>query len=98
MRSLRASYILLFVLAFFSVLFQLASAAPVTELEKRDVYSPPVLYPIGLIYLRKGLIATSLILADGFDIMLGRTEVTVPWGFEGDNYSVVLMGDSANWS
>ncbi len=30
-----------------------------------------------------------MILADGFDILLSRIEVTVPWVFEGDDYSVV---------
>ncbi|EIW54310.1 uncharacterized protein TRAVEDRAFT_52018 [Trametes versicolor FP-101664 SS1] len=120
--SSRTSSLLLFVLAFFGVFLQLATAAP---LETRDVYAPPVLYPhagtvwykgqthnvtwdvssppvnitnkVGLIYLRKGVTSTPLILADGFDILLGRIEVTVPWVFEGDDYSVVLMGDSGNW-
>ncbi|KAL1945505.1 hypothetical protein VTO73DRAFT_2356 [Trametes versicolor] len=43
------------------------------------------------------LTRATVILADGFDILLGRIEVTVPWVFEGDDYSVVLMGDSGNW-
>ncbi|OJT10050.1 hypothetical protein TRAPUB_13469, partial [Trametes pubescens] len=40
--SSRTSSLLLFVLAFFGVFLQLATAAP---LETRDVYAPPVLYP-----------------------------------------------------
>ncbi|KAI0629495.1 hypothetical protein C8Q77DRAFT_1161104 [Trametes polyzona] len=117
---------IVFLVAFFGVLFQIAAAAPVTELERRDVYTPPVLYPhagtvwykgqthnvtwdvsdppvnitnkLGFILLRKGNIATPLILADKFDILRGRVEVKVPWVLEGDDYSVVLFGDSGNWS
>ncbi|KAH9855867.1 hypothetical protein C2E23DRAFT_901200 [Lenzites betulinus] len=124
--SSRPTSILFFILAFFGVLFQIASAAPTVQLERRDVYSPPVLYPhtgtvwykgqthnvtwdvssppvnitdkTGLITLRKSGIPTPLILADGFDILLGRVEVKVPWVVEGDDYSVVLFGDSGNWS
>ncbi|KAI0672647.1 hypothetical protein C8Q78DRAFT_1020639 [Trametes maxima] len=115
----------LFLFALFGA-FQIASAAPITELEKRDVYVPPVLYPhagtvwykgqthnvtwdvssppkqitnkIGRIMLRKGDISTPLILAKGFDILQGRVEVTVPWVEEGTDYSVVLFGDSGNFS
>lgn len=48
--------------------------------------------------LRKDNIATPLILAEGFDIRLGRFEITVPWVVQGDDYSLVLFGDSGNWS
>ncbi|KAH9852786.1 hypothetical protein C2E23DRAFT_150550 [Lenzites betulinus] len=122
--SILAKCILVFV-ALFGI-FQIAAAAPLSELERRDVYTPPVLYPhagtvwykgqthnvtwdvssppvnitnkIGRIMLRKGNIGTPLILADGFSILLGRIEVTVPWVIEGTDYSVVLFGDSGNWS
>ncbi|KAH9900764.1 hypothetical protein C8Q73DRAFT_832356 [Cubamyces lactineus] len=64
-----------------------------------DVSDPPVniTNKIGKIMLRKGLIPTPLILADGFDILLGRIEVTVPWVLTGDDYSIVLYGDSGNF-
>ncbi|KAK0457227.1 uncharacterized protein EV420DRAFT_1271664 [Desarmillaria tabescens] len=52
----------------------------------------------GYILLRKANRATPLILAEGFDILLGRIEVTVPWVIQGDDYSLVLFGDSGNWS
>ncbi|OJT03530.1 hypothetical protein TRAPUB_5809 [Trametes pubescens] len=123
--SVLAKCLLVFV-ALFSIFFQLAAAMPVTTLEKRDVYTPPVLYPhtgtvwykgqthnvtwdvsdppvnitnkVGTIMLRKGNLGTPLILAKGFDILLGRIEVAVPWVIEDDDYSVVLFGDSGNWS
>ncbi|KAH9900765.1 hypothetical protein C8Q73DRAFT_675728 [Cubamyces lactineus] len=112
--------------ALFGVFFQLAAAMPVAEMEKRDVYVPPILYPhagtvwykdqrhnvtwdvsdppvnitnkVGRIMLRKGDLTSPLILADGFDILLGRIEVTVPWVVEGSDYSLVLFGDSGNFS
>ncbi|KAG7445081.1 uncharacterized protein BT62DRAFT_995051 [Guyanagaster necrorhizus] len=92
----------------------------------RDVYVPPVTYPVagtvwtvnttqtvtwdvsdppvnitnryGEIRLREGDLLTPLVLADGFDILLGQQEVTVPWVLEGADYSIVLFGDSGNWS
>ncbi|KAK0481189.1 hypothetical protein EDD18DRAFT_1312217 [Armillaria luteobubalina] len=110
--------------AFVSV-FTLVLAIPV-NLDKRDVFVPPILYPHsgtvwtinqhhnvtwdtshapvnitnsrGIIMLRKDNIATPLILAEGFDILLGRFEITVPWVVQGDDYSLVLFGDSGNWS
>ncbi|KAI0641153.1 hypothetical protein C8Q79DRAFT_992077 [Trametes meyenii] len=116
---------LIVLVALFGVFFQLAAALPVIELEKRDVYAPPVLYPhagtvwykgqrhnvtwdvsdppvnitnkVGTIFLRKSNQITPLILEKGFDILLGRIEVTVPWVIEGNDYSVVLFGDSGNW-
>jgi hypothetical protein len=51
---------------------------------------------IGLIMLRKADETTPLILANGFNILLGRIEVTVPWVVEGNDYSLVLFGDSGN--
>ncbi|KAI0820169.1 hypothetical protein BC628DRAFT_1331031 [Trametes gibbosa] len=53
---------------------------------------------VGIIQLRKGDLATPLILASGFDILLGRIEVTVPWVIPDDDYSLVLFGDSGNFS
>ncbi|KAI0314655.1 hypothetical protein OF83DRAFT_1135751 [Amylostereum chailletii] len=51
------------------------------------------------VYLRKGdstLIATPL--AQGFDLRAGRIEVTVPTNITtGDDYRIVLFGDSGNW-
>ncbi|KAI0656573.1 hypothetical protein C8Q70DRAFT_1010140 [Cubamyces menziesii] len=52
--------------------------------------------PVGLILLKAGSTATPLILADGFNILDGRVEVTVPWVLEADDYSLVLFGDSSN--
>ncbi|KAK0184950.1 hypothetical protein F5146DRAFT_209885 [Armillaria mellea] len=37
-----------------------------------------------------------VVLADQFDIMLGWIEVEVPWVIEGNDYSLVLFGDSGN--
>ncbi|KAF8806842.1 hypothetical protein BYT27DRAFT_7101026 [Phlegmacium glaucopus] len=100
-------------------------AIPV-DLESRDVYVPPILYPkqgtvwlvgehhhvtwdtsnppaqitnkIGQIFLRKGDLTTPVILANNFDILLGKIEITVPWVQDGDDYQVVLFGDSGNFS
>ncbi|KAI0672632.1 hypothetical protein C8Q78DRAFT_1068209 [Trametes maxima] len=53
---------------------------------------------IGTILLRKGDLSTPVVLANGFDILLGRVEVTVPWLLTGSDYSLVLFGDSGNFS
>jgi len=53
---------------------------------------------VGLILLRKADIATPVILANNFDILLGRITVTVPWVVDGDDYQLVLFGDSGNFS
>ncbi|KAF8888046.1 hypothetical protein BD779DRAFT_475144 [Infundibulicybe gibba] len=53
---------------------------------------------IGRILLRQGGLTTPIILADGFSILLGRTEVTVPWVLDGDDYQVNLFGDSGDFS
>ncbi|KAI0668691.1 hypothetical protein C8Q78DRAFT_932206, partial [Trametes maxima] len=112
-------------LALFGVVFQFAAALPAAELDKRDIFVPPVLDPhagtvwlrgerrnvtwdisdppvnitnkFGQIRLRKGELTTPLILADGFDILLGSIEVTVPWVEEGTDYSILLLGDSGNF-
>ncbi|CAK5267965.1 unnamed protein product [Mycena citricolor] len=52
----------------------------------------------GVVMLRKANITTPLILGEGFDILLGRVQVTVPWVIEGDDYQLVLFGDSGNFS
>jgi len=65
-----------------------------------DISNPPkqITNGIGLIMLRKGGLATPLILADNFNILLGRIEVEVPWVIPGDDYQLVLLGDSGNFS
>ncbi|KAF8877338.1 hypothetical protein CPB85DRAFT_1443637 [Mucidula mucida] len=65
-----------------------------------DVSSPPaqITNKLGSIRLRKADRALPLVLADGFDILLGEIEVTVPWVVAGTDYSIVLFGDSGNWS
>ncbi|KAF8909541.1 hypothetical protein CPB85DRAFT_1518852 [Mucidula mucida] len=50
------------------------------------------------IRLRKGDISLPVVLADQFDILLGEIEVTVPWVVAGDDYAIVLFGDSGNFS
>ncbi|KAK0214846.1 hypothetical protein IW262DRAFT_246872 [Armillaria fumosa] len=64
-----------------------------------DTSNPPaqITNPIGSIMLRKDGI-TFLTLASGFDILLGKFEVTVPDVAESSEYIVVLMGDSGNFS
>ncbi|KAI5116579.1 hypothetical protein M0805_009222 [Coniferiporia weirii] len=60
--------------------------------------------PIGMIYLRKGgellLIVdnTDEPLASGFNLTIGRIEITVPNVEAGCGYQLVLMGDSGNFS
>ncbi|TBU35383.1 hypothetical protein BD311DRAFT_743895 [Dichomitus squalens] len=113
---------------FFACYLQLVlgAALPAAELQKRDVFTPPVLYPHngtvwtigqrhnvtwdvsnppkqitnkqGLILLRKSGETTPVVLENGFDILLGRIEITVPWVVDGDDYSLVLFGDSGNFS
>ena len=65
-----------------------------------DASSPPtqITNPKGRIQLRKGGITSPLILANDFDILAGTIEVTVPWVVDGNDYSIVLFGDSGNWS
>ncbi|CAL1712673.1 unnamed protein product [Somion occarium] len=55
--------------------------------------------PIGRIILSKGgLLDLDNPLADGFDILLGEFEVTVPDVEPADDYAIVLFGDSGNAS
>ncbi|KAJ7625735.1 hypothetical protein FB45DRAFT_1030071 [Roridomyces roridus] len=53
---------------------------------------------LGRIFLRKAGITTPLILAENFDILLGRIEVEVPLVLEGTDYQLNLFGDSGNFS
>ncbi|KAJ7509549.1 hypothetical protein B0H11DRAFT_1960083 [Mycena galericulata] len=53
---------------------------------------------VGMIMLRKDDLTTPLILQDNFSILLGRIEVKVPWVVDGDDYQLVLFGDSGNFS
>jgi len=53
---------------------------------------------IGTILLNKSGETTPVVLANNFSILLGRIEVTVPWVLDGDDYQVVLFGDSGNFS
>ncbi|KAK0501607.1 hypothetical protein EDD18DRAFT_742501 [Armillaria luteobubalina] len=64
-----------------------------------DTSNPPaqITNPIGSILLRKDGF-TFLTLASGFDILLGKFEVTVPDVTKSSKYIVVLMGDSGNFS
>jgi len=52
----------------------------------------------GIILLRFENIESPVILGSGFDIRKGRTEIVVPRVFTGSNYSLVLFGDSGNFS
>ncbi|KAL0953235.1 hypothetical protein HGRIS_004488 [Hohenbuehelia grisea] len=65
-----------------------------------DASTPPrqITNPHGTLILRKGDLATPLILAKGFNITDGETTITCPWVVDSDDYSLVLMGDSGNWS
>ncbi|KAJ7486635.1 hypothetical protein FB451DRAFT_1337443 [Mycena latifolia] len=65
-----------------------------------DNTNPPVniTNKIGRIMLRKGDLTTPVILQENFSILLGRIEVKVPWVEDGDDYQVVLFGDSGNFS
>ncbi|KAK0239207.1 hypothetical protein EDD85DRAFT_829431 [Armillaria nabsnona] len=50
------------------------------------------------IWLKKGDYAFGTELAVDFDLRSGKQDVTVPWVVEGDDYIIVLFGDSGNWS
>ncbi|WP_371515279.1 Ser-Thr-rich GPI-anchored membrane family protein [Kitasatospora sp. NBC_01300] len=66
-----------------------------------DVSDPPaqITNRTGSIALRAGGVTLlDRVLARDFDILLGRMEVTVPDVPPGDDYRVVLSGDSGNWS
>ncbi|KAK0457242.1 uncharacterized protein EV420DRAFT_1549544 [Desarmillaria tabescens] len=49
------------------------------------------------IRLTKGGRQLPVVLADQFDILLGKIDVEVPWATEGDDYALILFGDSGNW-
>ncbi|KAJ7195460.1 hypothetical protein GGX14DRAFT_403931 [Mycena pura] len=110
-------------LAIFAML-SFVSSAP--TLLKRDVFSPPVLYPhagtiwrvgerhnvtwdlshapkhitnnIGMVILVKNhtLLDLDRPLAKNFDIRVARQEITVPDVAPGDNYQILVFGDSGN--
>ncbi|EIW74559.1 hypothetical protein CONPUDRAFT_85739 [Coniophora puteana RWD-64-598 SS2] len=66
-----------------------------------DASSPPkqITNPIGHIILRaNGVSWTNTTLAKGFNITDGTVQVTAPDVPTGTHYSVVLFGDSGNWS
>ncbi|KIP03156.1 hypothetical protein PHLGIDRAFT_95126 [Phlebiopsis gigantea 11061_1 CR5-6] len=63
-----------------------------------DNSNPPKSISNGaFILLRTGTFETPVVLAHGFDLRAGRVEVTVPEVITG-NFSIVLFGDSGNWS
>ncbi|KAJ6517514.1 hypothetical protein C8R47DRAFT_1087494 [Mycena vitilis] len=65
-----------------------------------DISDPPanITNTVGTIILRKAGVTTPLILGNGFDILDGAFEVTVPDVLEGTDYSIILLGDSGNVS
>lgn len=66
-----------------------------------DVSSPPkhITNSFGTIRLRKGNSTfQNFDLGSGFSILDGKREVTVPEVEDGDDYRIVLFGDSGNWS
>ncbi|KAF8734967.1 hypothetical protein AX14_002985 [Amanita brunnescens Koide BX004] len=66
-----------------------------------DTSNPPaqITNTIGEVYLRKGdLTDVDHPLAGNFSILLGTIRIRVPDVEPGDDYSIVLMGDSGNWS
>ncbi|KAF5362387.1 hypothetical protein D9756_002184 [Leucocoprinus leucothites] len=65
-----------------------------------DTSNPPtqITNKIGRIVLRKGNLATPLVLAGNFDILNGKATFRVPTVVQGSDYSIVLFGDSGNWS
>jgi len=66
---------------------------------KWDTSNPPaqITNTLGEIDLRRNNI-TFLTLAKGFDIRLGTYKITVPQVPDGDDYQIVLFGDSGNFS
>ncbi|KAI0086234.1 hypothetical protein BDY19DRAFT_862356, partial [Irpex rosettiformis] len=53
---------------------------------------------IGFLLLRVGTSETPVIVGYNFPLVNGRVEITVPDVLSGDDYSLVLFGDSGNWS
>ncbi|EKM81594.1 hypothetical protein AGABI1DRAFT_83074 [Agaricus bisporus var. burnettii JB137-S8] len=52
----------------------------------------------GVVVLRRGDLATPVVLAGGFNILDGSVSFDVPLVFSGDDYSITLFGDSGNFS
>jgi len=65
-----------------------------------DNSNPPqnITNPTGKIQLRKGDRTLPQVLASGFPIVSGKTQITVPNVEPGDDYRIVLFGDSGNFS
>ncbi|KAH9043376.1 hypothetical protein EDB85DRAFT_941785 [Lactarius pseudohatsudake] len=65
-----------------------------------DNSNPPqqITNPNGVIMLRKGDRTTDIVLASDFKVVTGRVTVKVPNVQPGSNYSLVLFGDSGNFS
>jgi len=65
-----------------------------------NVSSPPaqITNPVGQILLRKGNLTQNLTLAGNFSILAGNVSFIVPSVTPDNDYSVVLFGDSGNFS
>jgi len=65
-----------------------------------NVSNPPaeITNKIGEIHLRQNGATSQSTLASNFNILLGKIEVTVPQVENGDDYQIVLFGDSGNFS
>ncbi|KAJ3567550.1 hypothetical protein NP233_g6294 [Leucocoprinus birnbaumii] len=65
-----------------------------------DTSNPPkqITNRIGFILLRSGTFETPVVLAGNFDVLDGHATFKVPQVLNGSDYSVVLFGDSGNWS
>jgi len=64
-----------------------------------DNSNPPqeITNPDGVIYLRKGDETTNIVLASNFKILDGHVTVKVPNVQPGNDYCLVLFGDSGNF-
>ncbi|KAJ7646232.1 hypothetical protein B0H17DRAFT_876888, partial [Mycena rosella] len=60
--------------------------------------APPSISNEALLFLRKDTTTAPFILAKGFDLRTGSLEITVPYVLADDDYSLVLFGDSGNFS
>ncbi|KAJ3896311.1 hypothetical protein GG344DRAFT_36976 [Lentinula edodes] len=71
-----------------------------TESVTWNVSSPPaqITNPVGQILLRKGDLTQNVTLAGNFSILAGNVSFIVPSVTPDDDYSVVLFGDSGNFS